>query len=151
MYFVLKSQYGSRVDMKNYMLATPTIRLESKSVTGTFLDRRDIIYYYLTCRDSYIYDYEYKQILDALTERSGMEFFFTSFAQIPLTRDGRSAPFEDFIDVKMRDAVSKFYKRLEEKMSYFFFFPNNLIPPNILKRHCWWEKTFYLAPLPEFL
>ncbi|XP_059140007.1 uncharacterized protein LOC131928102 isoform X3 [Physella acuta] len=138
-YFLLQKHKEAKVDMKHYLLATPEISLESKSLAGSFLDKRDVVFEFLT--HSYRYLPEKGCLIVANTMLSGMEIFFTSFAEIPLTRERHTALFEDFIDVEMREALSKFNNNVWLWARYSFFDVFDMPPSNIPHGHWWWMKT----------
>ncbi|XP_059140010.1 uncharacterized protein LOC131928104 isoform X2 [Physella acuta] len=138
-YFLLQKHKEAKVDMKHYLLATPEISLESKSLAGSFLDKKGLVCKFLTKSSCYLHDYTNPVVFN--TVLSGREIFFTSFAEIPLSREGHNGQFKDFIDVEMRDALSKFNERAELWTSFFLFHSTEVLPSNVPQSHWWWYKT----------
>ncbi|XP_059140005.1 uncharacterized protein LOC131928102 isoform X2 [Physella acuta] len=148
----MRREHGIDFDVKNY-LTTPQISKLSKTVSVTFLSKLIAANRFMRRQTEYMADYGYLLRPSSVCNiRSGMEFFFTTFADKPYTYHGRIAVYKDLRVDNYRPFIftrKEFDVELKLWTSKYQLLEDEKIPANIPESHWWWsmaaqdkQKTF---------
>lgn len=141
----MRREHGSDIDVKNYLTATPQICKLSKTVSATFLSKLIPVIYFMKTQTAYMSNYGYLlRPTSVCSMRSGMEFFFTTFADKPFVYHGDYAVYKDLRILNYRPfnlTRAEFDVELKVWANQYQFLEDEKIPANIPESHWWWNKT----------
>ena len=139
--FEMRKQYGRDYEVKPYLLSTPHIRHLSQSMATTFIYQRENLEKFVSSTKLDLTFKPYSRSASRLGYiRSGMDFFFTSFEDVPVSIGKEFVPFSQYYNAVAVDLVDSFDFSMNFFVNNFRFKFSDNIPSNIPSSHWWWIK-----------
>ncbi|XP_059140003.1 uncharacterized protein LOC131928102 isoform X1 [Physella acuta] len=149
----MRREHGIDFDVKSYLTTTPQMSKLSKAVSDTFFKNLCSVIFFMEIQQENMADYGYLLRPSSVCRlRSGMEFFFTTFAYKPFTCHGRVGVYKNLRVENYRPFIftrEEFDVELKLWTSKYQILEDEKIPANIPESHWWWsmaaqdkQKTF---------
>lgn len=136
----VRKEHGNDFNLTEYMTATPEMFRLSRTIANKYVDNLQPVTYTMQFHILYFGGFGYfLRPSNVCRVRSGMEFFFTSFADIPVSnRD--NVLFKNCI-APYSELLKEFDEALKHWTDYYQFKEDEIIPTNIPESHWWWKMT----------